>query len=129
MSVGISEQRKDALEKVLGKARFASDYYYPDMLYGCTFRSPKPHIRIKSIQTSEAEKEHGVIKILTYKDIPGKNFIPLVFPDYPCLAEKKAQFAGQAIALVIADSAENARSAMKKIKLDYEELPAVFDPL
>lgn len=127
--VGSSLPRKDAIEKVIGSSKFVADYTFPDMLYGYTFRSPKPHIRIKSIDTKKAEKVEGVVKVLTYKDIPGKNAIPFVMKDYPALASRESKFQGEAIALIAAEDYETARKAAKYIKLDYQELKAVFDPL
>lgn len=129
MSVGESVIRKDGMEKVLGKARFAADYFIPGMLFGYTFRSPRPHIRIKKIDTAPALRSPGVVRVLTAADIPGKNCIPLLAGDYPCLAKDEAKFEGQAVALVAADSMENARRACGLIRLDFEELPSVFDPL
>ncbi|MBU1076940.1 MAG: xanthine dehydrogenase family protein molybdopterin-binding subunit, partial [Spirochaetes bacterium] len=126
MSVGLSVKRKDALSKVTGKERFADDHYYPEMLQVYTFRSPKPFIKIKKINILKALKSPGVIKILTHKDVPGKNIIPLVFNDYPCLAEKEARFQGQAIALIAAENIENAKKAAGLIELDYTEKRGVF---
>jgi len=127
--VGSSKIRKDAFDKVTGKARFVDDYKRGDELYAVTFRSPRPHIKIISIDTEEAKKIEGVAGVFTYKDIPGVNKVPLVFDDYPFLAEDVCKFYGQPIALVVAVSKEIARKALKKIKLKYKELPAVFDPL
>lgn len=129
MSVGLSKKRKDAVSKVIGKEKFADDYYFPDMLSVYTLRSPKPYIKIKRLDISKAEKIPGVIKVITYKDIPGKNEIPLVFNDYPCLANKETKFHGQAIALVAAESISIAKKAAKLIKLEYTEKKGVFDPL
>ncbi len=128
-SVGLSVKRKDAVEKVLGKAKFASDYYLHNMAYAYTFRSPKPYIKIKKLDTSEAEKVKGVIKIITYKDVPGRNEVPLVYKDYPVFAEDVCKFEGQPIALVVAEDYETAKYAASLIKLEYKELKAIFDPL
>jgi len=127
--VGKSKLRKDAIDKVTGKAKFIDDYKRGDVLYISTLRSPEPHIRILSIDTKKALSIDGVVRIITYKDIPGKNKIPLVFDDYPFLAEKLAKFKGQSIALVVAKTKEVADKAVKKIQLKYKKLPAVFDPL
>ena len=74
--VGNSLPRKDAIGKATGKELFIDDKKFPGMLYGYTFRSPKPYIKIKKLITRQAESISGVHKIVTYKDIPGKNQIP-----------------------------------------------------
>ncbi|HLD28790.1 MAG TPA: molybdopterin cofactor-binding domain-containing protein, partial [bacterium] len=127
--VGKSLPRKDALDKVTGRARFIDDYTRKDLLHASTVRSPKPHIRIISVDKKEALSLPGVFGVYTHKDIPGDNRVPFVFQDYPFLAEKDALFAGQHIALVAADSRERAQEAASKVKIKYEELPALFDPL
>ncbi len=128
-TVGKSVKRKDALDKVTGRAKFIDDYTRVDMLFGATVRSPEPYIKILSIDTKNVEKIKGVIGVYTAKDIPGKNIVPLVLPDYPFLAEKVAKFAGQAIALVVAETEEIARTATKLVKINFKKLAPVFDPL
>lgn len=128
-AVGKSLPKKDALDKVTGQAKFIDDYTRQGLLFGVTVRSPEPHIKILSIDTKEALKLKGVVGVFTYKDIPGKNIVPLVLPDYPFLAEDTAKFAGQAIALVAAESEEIAKKAAGLVKIAYKKLPAVFDPL
>jgi len=125
--VGRPYPRKDGFEKATGREVFVDDIKLTNMLYGFTFRSPLPHIKINRIDTKEAEKLEGVVKILTYKDIPGENIIPIVYNDYPALAQNRARFIGEAIALIAAESYEIAKKAAKFIKLDYTELRAVFD--
>ncbi|MFH1956946.1 MAG: xanthine dehydrogenase family protein molybdopterin-binding subunit [bacterium] len=128
-SVGKSEIRKDAAPKVTGAALFTDDRKFPGMLYGATIRSPKPRIRILGIDDKEARKLKGVAGIYYAKDIPGCNIVPLVFMDYPFLADKEAEFQGQAIGLVAAGDILTARKAVRLVKVKYRELPAVFDPL
>ena len=128
-SVGKSEIRKDAAPKVTGAALFTDDIKFPGMLYGATIRSPKPRIKILGIDDKEARKLNGVAGIYYAKDIPGGNIVPLVFMDYPFLADKEAKFQGQAIGLVAAGDILTARKAARLVKVKYRELPAVFDPL
>ncbi|MBU4134353.1 xanthine dehydrogenase family protein molybdopterin-binding subunit, partial [bacterium] len=128
-SVGKSEIRKDAVSKVTGESLFINDVKFPDMLYAATVRSPAPHIKILGINDAEARKLPGVKGIYYAKDIPGENKVPLVFQDYPFLADKTAQFQGQAVGLVVADDPISARRAAALVKIKYKELPAVFDPL
>jgi CO/xanthine dehydrogenase Mo-binding subunit len=127
--VGRSVPRSDGPEKVVGKARYADDYRPAATLYGATVRSPRPHIRIKSIDATRALAVPGVVRVVTAADIPGQNFWPLVLGDHPVLADGVARFAGEAVALVAAESQDVARRAAELVTIDYDELPAVFDPL
>ncbi|UII34255.1 molybdopterin-dependent oxidoreductase [Fulvivirga ulvae] len=97
-------------------------------LYGDVFDAPCAHGKIKSVDYSEAEQLPGVIKILTYKDIPGENQIGGIFSDEPLFAENEIHFWGMPIALVIAESEFTARQARKLIKIDIEEFPPIVDP-
>ncbi len=127
--VGRSVPRPEEVEKVTGKARFADDLFFPDMLYGRTRRSDYPHARIVSIDTHEAEALPGVRAVLTHKDIPGENIHGLVYDDWPCLAADKVRYVGDAIAIVAAETPEIAAEAVRRIYVEYEPLPVVADPL
>jgi len=124
---GKSLPRKDALDKVTGRAKYIDDYTRSDLLWGATVRSSETHAEILSIDTAEALKSDGVAGIFTSKDIPGKNIVPLVLPDYPFLADKLVKFRGQPIALVVAKSWKQARKAASLVKIKYKKLPAVYD--
>lgn len=120
-----SVRRVDGLEKVTGAAKYADDFTLPRMLHGKVLRSPHPHARILKIDTSQAERLSGVRAVLTGKDIPeGRMGVVL---DRPLLAKEVARFAGEAVALVAAESLEVAEEALELIEVDYEGLPAVFD--
>jgi len=97
-------------------------------LYACVFDSPVAHGKLKSIDTSEAEKSKGVFKVITSKDIVGENQIGGIIPDEPLLADSEVHFAGMPIAIVLAESEEFARKAAKKITVEIEELEPVLDP-
>ncbi len=125
--VGSRAVKIDGPEKVTGQARFVDDMGVDAMLHGATVRSPHPHCRIRGIDTRAAEALPGVVRVLTARDVPGTNRIPLVFQDHPILAEDVARFHGEAIALVAAETPEIARRAAELVKLDLEPLKAVFD--
>jgi len=130
--VGKRVKRVDALEKVRGEAIYASDLNLEGMLHARVLRSPLPHARIKNIAATEAEKLDGVSAVLTAKDIPGENRIGVLggpFKDQPILCSDKVRFVGDAVAVVAAESEEIAAEAVELIKVEYEELPAVFDPV
>jgi len=121
MSVGKSNIRKDAISKVLGTEKFVSDLRFPGLLYGKMVMSPVASADIVSLNTEKAKKYRGVATVLTYKDIPGKNIVPLVFQDMPFLAENKLKFHGQPFALIAAESKKSFDGAIKRIKLELKE--------
>lgn len=123
--------RKDALDKVLGKAEYAGDIKIDGMLYGKVLRSIHPHAIIKGIKIDDALNLEGVECVLTYKDIPGINKYGLAENDQQVLApiDGKVRFIGDPIALVAAKTVEIAEKAKNLIKVEYELLEGVFDPI
>ena len=129
--IGQVVARPDAVEKVDGSAKFADDYSFPDMLYGATLRAGTPHAILRKLDISVASKAEGVVKILTADDIPGEINHGLVVKDWPALVGigEKVRYVGDAVALVVADTIENAQSALDLIEAEYEDLPVVSDPV
>ncbi len=127
--VGRSVPRPEEVAKVTGRAKYADDYTFPGMLYGRTRRSDHPHARILSIDTSQAKALPGVQAVLTHQDIPGENIHGLVYDDWPCLAADKVRYLGDAVALVAADDPDTAARALDLIRVEYEPLPVVSDPV
>ncbi len=127
--IGTSVRRTDVLDKVLGSTQYSQDFWMPGMLYGGVLRSPHPCAHIVSIRTDSAERLPGVHAVLTALDIPGQKFYggPTVL-DHPVLASDKVLYAGQAIALVAAESRDLVEEALALIEVEYALLPAVFDP-
>jgi xanthine dehydrogenase large subunit len=97
-------------------------------LFGAAFPSPVAHGKIKSLDLSLAENADGVVRIFTYKDIPGENQIGGIVQDEPLLAEDVVDFCGMPIVFVVAESEELARAAVKKIKVEIEPLHIITDP-
>lgn len=97
-------------------------------LYACVFDSTVAHGKLKSIDTSEAEKSEGVVRVITAKDLIGENQIGGIVPDEPLLADGEVHFQGMPIAIVVAESEELARKAAKKITAEIDELTPVTDP-
>lgn len=126
--VGKSIKRADALSKVTGQAIYPEDIVMKDMVHGVTLRSNVAHANI-DVDISEAEKSDGVIKILTAKDVPGKNNHGVLFKDHEVLCEKRVRRVGDPIAFVVAETVKQAKAALNKIKVEYEELEAVFCPI
>jgi CO/xanthine dehydrogenase Mo-binding subunit len=123
-----SLRRTDALEKALGETKYTTDNVQEDALYLRVVRSPHPHALIRRIDTSKAERVQGVVKVATARDIPGSNYIGYVVQDRPLLCVDKVRFVGDNVALVVADTPESAELGVQAVNVDYEELPAVFDP-
>ncbi|MGY1619530.1 xanthine dehydrogenase subunit D [Geodermatophilus sp. SYSU D00691] len=126
--IGDSPLRPDGTLKVTGEFAYASDLWHDDMVWGVTLRSPHPHARIKGIDVTEALAVPGVSAVLTADDVPGENAYGLEHADSPVLAADVVRYEGEPVALVAADHPETARRAARRIRVDYEPLPAVTDP-
>lgn len=125
--VGQSEIRVDALLKVTGKAMYPQDLYMDGMLYGVTVRSTKSHAYIR-VNIDEASKVKGVVKIFTHTDVPGTNHHGVLFKDHEVFCSKKVRRIGDPIAFVAAESQEAAVEGAKNVRVEYDEIKAVFDP-
>lgn len=97
-------------------------------LHAVVFDSPVAHGVIRLLDIHEAAAMPGVVHIFTARDIPGENQIGGIIPDEELLAGKQVHFCGMPIALVVAETEEAARAAVKKIKLDIDPLPIITDP-
>ncbi|MCC6957893.1 MAG: molybdopterin-dependent oxidoreductase [Anaerolineales bacterium] len=127
--VGKSVVRKDVIPKVTGKAIYAGDLHMPGMLIGKVLLSAQPHALIKGIDISAAAAVPGVKAVLTAQDIPGENVFGIAIPDQQVLADRKVRFIGEPVAVVAAEDAFAAEQAVSKIRVEYEPLPAVFNPI
>lgn len=127
--VGKRLPRIDAHGKALGQMQYIEDIVLPRMLCGKILRSPLPHAKILNIDTSKAERLPGVKGIVTGKGIPRKTYgiVPKAHDEY-ALAIDKVRYIGDDVAAVAAVDEDTAEEALSLIKVDYEPLPAVFDP-
>jgi CO/xanthine dehydrogenase Mo-binding subunit len=126
--LGKSVLRQDAVDKVTGAARFVDDIQFgPTLLHVKILRSPHPHARITSIDTSAAEKVPGVRAIVTGRDC--RQHVGLYLADRTVYATDRVRFVGEPVAGVAADSVLAASEAVSLIKVEYEPLPGVFDPV
>ena len=134
--IGKRTPRPDGADKVTGRAAYAADTTMPGMIWGKVLRSPHPHARIKSIDTSKAEALPGVMAVMTSKDIVDfpvdKGPVMLGIQDmrWMCrnvMARDKALFHGHPVGAVAATSQSIATEALKLIKVDYEVLPWAID--
>ncbi|GEA19504.1 xanthine dehydrogenase family protein molybdopterin-binding subunit [Moorella sp. E306M] len=127
--VGTSPPRVDARAKVTGQAIYPADLNFPGMIYGQAVRSPYAHARIVNIDTSDALQVPGVLCVLTARDIPGHNGHGVVYQDMPVLARDEVRSVNDVVALVGATTPAAARTGAAKVKITYEELPALLDPV
>ena len=119
--------RIDGIGKVTGRHVYAADFAWPGMLFGKVLRSTEAHARIVRLDVSKARALPGVRTILTAADVPQIRFGTAV-KDRAMFAEGKVRFRGEAIAAVAATSLEVAEAALRLIEIQYEPMPAVFDP-
>jgi CO/xanthine dehydrogenase Mo-binding subunit len=126
-AIGDPLPRADALAKVTGAARYPADLIRPGMLHAAAVFAGHVHARILRIDTKEAASVPGVRAVLTAADVPFNRF-GLIEPDQPVLCEDVVRFAGDRVALVVADTPEQARKAAARVTVAYEDLPAITDP-
>ncbi len=126
--IGSNVRRLDAPSKVSGRLRYAGDMVMPGMLHMHVLRSPHPHAKINAIDTSKAEAMPGVACVITSEDVPGEDGFGVFVHDQPIMARGVVRYVGEAVAAVAAEDVETARAAAQAIKVDYQVLPAVFDP-
>ena len=118
----------DAAGKTSGAGKYTDDLSLPGMLVGKILHSPHPHARIERIDTSKAEQLDGVIAVAIGADAPNTYGILPVGHDEHALAVDKVRYVGDNVACVAAEDEATAESALELIDVDYELLPAYFDP-
>ena len=137
--IGASVQRKEDKKFLTGKGRYTDDINRAGQVYAHFVRSDVAHANIKSIDTKAASEAAGVVAVYTGQDVaadgiggpicgwvvPNRDGTSTHEPPHPLLAQGKVRFVGDAVAVVIAESVEQAKSASELVEVDYEELPAV----
>ncbi len=126
--VGTSVPRAEGPDKVTGRTRYAADIPREGLLWGKILRSPHPHARIRRIDTDRARSAPGVKAVVTGQDVPN-HFMGKQILDMPVLCWDRVRYIGDRVAAVAAETPEAAEAALGLIDVDYEVLPAVFDPL
>ncbi len=126
--IGRPQRKIEGLDKSTGRAVYADDIRLPGMLHGKILRSPHPHARVLSIDTSAAEALEGVHGVVTGRDMPTTyGIIPWTPDEYP-LALDRVRYVGDGVAAVAAVDEDTALAALDLILVEYEELPAFLDP-
>jgi len=123
--IGQPLERKDGVEKVTGRLRYAADLILPNMLHAVVVTSPYPHARVVQADTSQISNLPGVKVVITADDVPDRRRGQL-YMDRP-IVTRKARFVGDIVAAIAAESEALARKAAQLIQIKYEQLPAVFD--
>lgn len=126
--IGARTRRLDAPAKVSGAIKYAADMWMPNMLHMQVLRSPHPYARIERIDVSQARAMPGVEAVLTCDDVPGIDNFGVFIEDQPIMARGVVRYTGEAVAAVVAETAEIARAAVRAIRVTYGLLDGVFDP-
>ncbi|MEP6996759.1 MAG: xanthine dehydrogenase family protein molybdopterin-binding subunit [Betaproteobacteria bacterium] len=140
-SVGQSVRRKEDYRFLTGTGQFTDDINPQHHTHAYFLRSPHAHARIRSIDTAKAKAAPGVIAVCTGDDLTGVNGLPCGWlitgtdgqpmkePPHPILAQGKVRYVGDGVALVVAETPDQAKDAAEMIAVDYEVLPAVVNPV
>ncbi len=120
--------RNDALAKVTGRAQYTDDLTLSGMLHAVPLHSDLPRAKLISIDVSAALSQPGVVAVFSYKDIPGTQRFGQIIRDYPTLAGPEINSTGDVLALIVAESREQALNAIPLIKVTLEPLTPILDP-
>jgi aldehyde oxidoreductase len=127
--IGEAVTRVDAVDKATGTCRYTADIPWPmDCLHGATVRAEHVHARLLALHVEDALAVPGVLRVLTWRDVPGRLHYGNAVPDQPVFAKDHIRFWGEAVALVLAESLEAAREGASKVRVEAEDLPVVVDP-
>jgi carbon-monoxide dehydrogenase large subunit len=139
--IGARVQRKEDYRFLTGAGQYTDDVTLPRQTHAAFVRSPHAHAKIKSVSTSKAKAAPGVLAVYTGEDIAAAklgglpcgwlitdvNGQPMKEPPYPVIAQGKVRHVGERVAVVVAETLEQARDAAELVQVDYEVLPAVAD--
>src|SRR5215471_13768057 len=140
--IGAAVRRKEDFRFITGKGQYTDDVSRPGQTHIHFLRSPHAHARIKRIDASAAKQMPGVLAVLTGAElaadkignlicgwmIHSKDGSPMKMAPHPAIAAGKANYVGDPVAVVVAETADQAEDAAEKVVVDYEVLPAVADP-
>ncbi|UCE51887.1 MAG: selenium-dependent xanthine dehydrogenase [Desulfobacterales bacterium] len=129
--VGSRQPRYDAYAKAIGTSAFIDDMRFPNMLYGALKFSDHPRAKVLKIDSFEAKKMNGVVRVFTANDIPGERYIGVIHQDWPVMIAEgeTTRYIGDVLAGVVAASEAVARKAVELITVDYEILEPLTDVL
>ncbi|MFW5710410.1 MAG: xanthine dehydrogenase family protein molybdopterin-binding subunit [Spirochaetota bacterium] len=120
--------RNDAYAKVTGRAKYSDDLKFYNMAHAVPVYSDYIHAENLKVDTKDARQAAGVLAVFTAEDVPGRVRFGQIEQDYCMFAEKKIMFAGDVVALVVAETREQALAAVDKVRISADPLPVVSDP-
>lgn len=128
--IGERVHRVDVREKVLGEGKYPDDLYVDGMLHASCVRSKYPRAKILSLDITQAEKQEGIVRIFTAKDVPGNKVVGHLCKDWNALidVDEITNFLGDPIVLIVGETLDAVENAKKFVKIEYEELPFVDSP-
>ncbi|AEJ39535.1 xanthine dehydrogenase, molybdenum binding subunit apoprotein [Sulfobacillus acidophilus TPY] len=133
--IGRPVVRDDVRRKVAGEVLYSADWVMPGMLYGKLVRSIYPHAKIRRLDFSRAYQVPGVVRIVSAADVPVNQFyddpagLGQLIAQHRVFQDDEVRYVGEPICLVLAESSDAADYAAQAVDIEYEELPAVHDPL
>ena len=127
--IGQSLWRREAADKVTGRAVYPQDIYLPGMVFGRTLRAACPRAKIIRLDYERAARMPGVLRIFSAADVPGHSAHGVLKADMPVFARDEVRSVNDALLLVVAETSEQAAAALEQVRVEYDEMPAVFDPL
>jgi CO/xanthine dehydrogenase Mo-binding subunit len=130
--IGRPTRRQDITGHVTGRSPFYDDHLFDGLCHIRCVRSPHHHARIRRIDTAEAERAHGVIRVILGRDVPQNlntllSLLDFGLDDEPLLSERKVAYRGEPVAAIVAESEAAAREAVGLVRVDWEPLPHVLD--
>ena len=120
--------RNDGPAKVTGRSKFSDDLKFVRLLHAVPVYSDFVHAKIVRIETADAEKAEGVLRVLTARDVPGANRFGQIISDYRIFADDKIRYNGDVVAMVVAETRDLAIRAAAQVRVEASVLPAVLDP-
>ena len=130
--IGKPTQRQDMVGHVTGRSPFYDDHLFEGLLHMRCVRSPHDHARVRSIDTSQAERMAGVKRVILARDVPRNlntllSLLDFGLDDEPLISEKKVAYKGEPVCAIVADTERAAREACAAVRVDWDPLPAVLD--
>ena len=113
------------LEKLTGKLVFTNDLSFDGMLYASALRANVPHGLVRKVDIAKAERMPGIVKVLTSKDVPGKNIFGVIDADQPIFCDEIVRYVGDTLALVVGETPEQVQAALDAIEAEIEPLPVI----
>lgn len=128
MTTKTAAWRNDAVAKVTGRAKYADDYKFHNMLHAVPVYTDEVSAKILAIHTQDAQLSPGVVRVITHRDVPGKAVFGQIQRDYHILASDRIRMNGDVVALVVAKTRAQALAGAKLVRVECEALPLLLEP-